>query len=254
LVPIPTPGTGTPTPVPIRAPAPTALSVSQRRACASPSVVVTVAFVTSRTIIVPGPCGWKRRWHAPSSILSLPSPLVLLATPQSVLLPLLGFPFLFLSSPFLPVLLLLPLSFSPLNNPLPFVFFLFFAVKSLALNVTWAPSSEGSSHAVQFDLLCGGQTVCVMSFKGFRIRRECLEVREKFCRSASTCFSISSSSTPSSSSFNCSSKHCTSTFRFLSCSRISASGSRCFGGATSQALALSCALCCERRADMFRTT
>jgi hypothetical protein len=80
----------------------------------------------------------------------------------------------------LPLLLLLPLSLSPLNDPLPFVFFLLFTVKGLALDVAWASCSESGGHAVQFHLLCGGQTVRVMSLERFRIGGERLEVREEF--------------------------------------------------------------------------
>ena len=58
----------------------------------------------------------------------------------------------------------------------------------------------------------------------------------------------------SSSSFNCNSKHLTSTFRFRSCSKIASSGSLCLGGAMSHAAARSAAVSCVRRTDRLRWT
>lgn len=135
---------------------------------ASSSIVVAVAVtvVTPHTIVVPWP-GWRGRGrrHTPSSTFSLFALPILLAAPQSVFLPLLGLPLLLLSLPLLPLLLPLALSFGPLDYPLPFVFLLLFAVKGLAFDVTWPSRSESSGHTVQLYLLCGGQTMGVMSLQ-----------------------------------------------------------------------------------------
>ena len=143
-----------------------AASASRGWTCASSPIVIAVAVATSRTIIVPGPRGrgwWW--WHAPSQTFSLLPLPILLAAPQSILLPLLGLPLLLLSSPLFPLLFSLPLSLGPLDYPLLSVFFLLFAVESLALDVTRSSRPESSSHTVQFYLLCGGQTVRVMSLE-----------------------------------------------------------------------------------------
>lgn len=76
----------------------------------------------------------------------------------------------------------------------------------------------------------------------------------KVVRSSSTRVSMVASSRPSSSSCSCSSRHLTSTFLFLSCSKIASSGSLCFGGATSQAAARSAAVSCTRSAERLRMT
>lgn len=158
-----------------------AASASRGWTCASSPIVIAVAVASSRTIIVPGPRGRRGWWHTPFSLPPLP---IFLATPQPVLLPLLCLPLLLLSSPLLPfllsLLLPLPLSLNPLDHPLLFIFFLLFAVESLALDVTRSSRPESSSHAVQFYLLCSGQAVRVMSFERFCIGGKRLEVCKEF--------------------------------------------------------------------------
>lgn len=153
---------------------------SRGRTCASSPIVIVVAVATPRTIVIPGPRGRRGRWHTPSLTFSLlPFP-ILLATPQSVLLPLLSLPLLLLSSPLLPLLLPLPLPLGSLDNPLLSIFFLLFTVESLALDVTRSSRPESSSHPVQFYLLCGSQTVRVMSLERFCIGGKRPEVCEEF--------------------------------------------------------------------------
>ena len=154
-----------------------AASASRGWTCASSPIVIAVAVASSRTIIVPGPRGRRGWWHTPFSLPPLP---IFLATPQPVLLPLLCLPLLLLSSVPLLLLIPLPLALNPLNGSFPFVFFLLFAVESLALDVTRSSRPESSSHAVQFYLLCSGQTVRVMSFERFCIGGKRLEACKEF--------------------------------------------------------------------------
>ena len=212
--------------------------------------------VVPATVAVAVARRWYRRWRHPvPAFVPLLPPTVLLSPAQT-------FAFLPFSLPLRLLCLHLGPLFFPLAVPLLSLhhptlpkLLLFFPVERVAFVVVTA-GTESAGHLVQLVLLCCGNAMCVRWLQplsidvgvGFskQLRTErsdlllnliFIHTRTKIVRTVRD--ERGQQTYPSSSNFSCSSKHFTSTFRFRSCSRISASGSLCLGGAASHAFARS---------------